>query len=140
MTRDMKCEAMKRLKILQKQGLDGTVLPHYDKLDEVFSSDHRARGTAVHAPAAQFAQLQRAIDEVETLYGVHVYYVALCRQGRSPTATMLFVEADPGQWARSRRRLEEGRPWVFGYDFDTHWVQDIRLRFQFIDGCLVCTG
>lgn len=84
MTRDMKCEAMKRLKILQKQGLDGTVLPHYDKLDEVFFSDHRARGTAVHAPAAQFAQLQRAIDEVETLYGVHVYYVALCHQGPLP--------------------------------------------------------
>lgn len=139
MTGDVKCEAMKRLKILQKQGLDGTVLPHYDKLDEVFFSDHRAQGTAVHAPAAQFSELQRAVEEVEALYCVHVYYVALCRQGRSPIAAMLFVEADPSQWERSRSLLEEGLPWVFDYDFDTHWIQDSKLRYQFIDGCLVCT-
>lgn len=139
MTRDVKCEATKRLKILQKQGLDGTVLPHYDMLDEVFFSDHLVQDTAVHAQVSQLAELQRAVDEVEALYCVHVYYVALCRQGRSPIAAMLFVEADSREWELSRSLLEEGLPWAFGYDLDTHWIQDIHLRYQFIDGCLVCT-
>lgn len=139
MTRDVKCEAMKRLKILQKQGLDGTVLPHYDKLDEVFFSDHLAQDTAVHAQVSRFAELQLAVDEVEALYRVHVYYVALCRQGLSPIAEMLFVEADPSEWEFSRRLLEKGLPWAFGYDLDTHWIQDSNLRYQFIDGCLVRT-
>lgn len=112
-------EALQRLKLLQAQGLDETVVEHY-KNGRIFFSRRVSDDMVLHDEVCRDEVVSKAVQIIESEYHVHVYYAVCNEMPWGMLVTMLFVDMDcPQEWEDEKAQMESR--WVTGYAYDvTH--------------------
>ena len=99
---EIKNEALRRLEILQAQGLDKTVVENYKKGKYCFSCK-AADNAVLHYEVSQDAKVSEAVQKIESEYHVHVYY-AVCNEMAWGLLVTALAEPFPKKRTRKCRK------------------------------------